>query len=36
MAAAIAQVLEVSLDYLVGNNDLMLEKNVVKRIISIQ
>ena len=36
MAAAIAEALEVSLDYLVGNNDLLLEKNVIKRIIDIQ
>jgi len=35
-AAAIAEALEVSLDYLVGNTDLLLEKNVVKRIQDIQ
>ncbi len=35
-AAAIAEALEVSLDYLVGNTDLILEKNVVKRIQDIQ
>ncbi len=36
MAAAIAEALEVSLDYLVGNTDLLLEKNVVNKIIDIQ
>jgi len=35
-AAAIAEALEVSLDYLVGNTDLLLEKNVVKHIQDIQ
>jgi transcriptional regulator with XRE-family HTH domain len=35
-AAAIAQALDVSLDYLVGNSDLLLEKNVIKRIQDIQ
>ncbi len=35
-AAAIAEALEVSLDYLVGNSDLLLEKNVVQRIQNIQ
>lgn len=35
-AAAIAEALEVSLDYLVGKTDLLLEKNVVKRIQDIQ
>jgi hypothetical protein len=29
MAAAIAEALEVSLDYLAGNTDLLLEKNIV-------
>lgn len=36
MAAAIAEALEVSLDYLVGNTDLLLEKNVVNKILDIQ
>ena len=36
MAAAIAEALEVSLDYLVGNIDLLLEKNVVNKIMDIQ
>ena len=36
MAAAIAEALEVSLDYLVGNTDLLLEKNVLNKIIDIQ
>jgi len=36
MAAAIAEALEVSLDYLVGNTDLLLEKKVVNKIIDIQ
>lgn len=36
MAAAIAEALEVSLDYLVGNTDLMLEKNIVNKIVDIQ
>ncbi len=36
MAAAIAEALEVSLDYLVGNSDLLLEKNVVNKIMDIQ
>ena len=36
MAAAIAEALEVSLDYLVGNTDLLLEKNIVSKIIDIQ
>ncbi len=35
-AAAIAAALEVSLDYLVGNSDVLLEKNVVQRIQNIQ
>jgi transcriptional regulator with XRE-family HTH domain len=35
-AAAIADAIEVSLDYLVGNTDLLLEKNVVNRIQNIQ
>jgi transcriptional regulator with XRE-family HTH domain len=36
MAAAIAEALEVSLDYLVGNSDLLLEKNVLNKIMDIQ
>jgi transcriptional regulator with XRE-family HTH domain len=36
MAASIAEALEVSLDYLVGNTDLLLEKNVVNKIVDIQ
>jgi transcriptional regulator with XRE-family HTH domain len=36
MAAAIAEALEVSLDYLVGNTDLLLEKNVINKIVDIQ
>lgn len=36
MAAANAEVLEVSLDYLVGNTDLLLEKKVVNKILDIQ
>jgi transcriptional regulator with XRE-family HTH domain len=36
MAAAIAEALEVSLDYLVGNTDLLLEKNIVSKILDIQ
>jgi len=35
-AAAIAEALEVSLDYLVGNTDLLLEKNIVSKIVDIQ
>lgn len=35
-AAAIAEALEVSLDYLVGNTDLILDKAIVKRITDIQ
>lgn len=35
-AAAIAEALEVSLDYLVGNSDLLLDKTIVKRIAEIQ
>jgi transcriptional regulator with XRE-family HTH domain len=35
-AAAIAEALEVSLDYLVGNTDLLLDKAIVKRIGDIQ
>ena len=36
MAAAIAEALEVSLDYLVGNTDMLLEKNIVSKIVDIQ
>ena len=36
MAAAIAEALEVSLDYLVGNSDLLLAKNVLNKIMDIQ
>lgn len=36
MATSIAGALEVSLDYLVGNTDLLLEKNIVSKIIDIQ
>ncbi|MBK8152557.1 MAG: helix-turn-helix transcriptional regulator [Saprospiraceae bacterium] len=36
VAASIADALEVSLDYLVGNTDLLLEKNILKRITDIQ
>lgn len=36
MAAAIAEALEVSLDYLVGNTELLLEKQIVAKIIDIQ
>lgn len=35
-AAAIAEALEVSLDDLIGDTDLLLEKNVVKRIQDVQ
>ena len=36
VAAAIADALDISLDYLVGNTDLMLEKNIVNKIVDIQ
>ncbi|MBO9571607.1 MAG: helix-turn-helix transcriptional regulator [Chitinophagaceae bacterium] len=36
VAAKIADALEVSLDYLTGNTDLLLEKSMVKRIADIQ
>src|ERR1017187_11042678 len=36
VAAQIAEALEVSLDYLVGNTDLLLEKNVINKIVDIQ
>lgn len=35
-AKKIAEALEVSLDYLVGNTDLLLEKNIVSKIVDIQ
>jgi len=36
VAASIAEALEVSLDYLVGNIDLLLGKNVVNKFVDIQ
>lgn len=36
IAADIADALEVSLDYLVGNTDLLLDKSIIKRIQGIQ
>lgn len=36
VAAKIAQALGVSLDYLVGNTDMLLEADVIKRILEIQ
>ncbi len=36
MAASIAEALEVSLDYLVGNTDLLLDKSVLNKIVDIQ
>lgn len=36
IAAQIAEALEVSLDYLVGNSDLLLDKIIIKRIQDIQ
>jgi transcriptional regulator with XRE-family HTH domain len=36
VAVAIAEALEVSLDYLVGNTDLLLEKNIVNKMVDIQ
>ena len=36
MAAAIAEVLEISLDYLMGNSELLLKKNVVNKILDIK
>ena len=36
LADAVAEALEVSLDYLVGNSDLILGKNVVNIIMDIQ
>ncbi|MCB0516485.1 MAG: helix-turn-helix transcriptional regulator [Chitinophagales bacterium] len=36
MATQLAQALEVSLDYLVGSTDVLLEKSIVKRVLDIQ
>jgi len=36
MAKHLAEALEVSLDYLVGSTDILLEKNVVNKILDIQ
>lgn len=36
MATQLAEALEVSLDYLVGNTDILLEKSVVNKILDIQ
>ena len=36
VASKIAEALEVSLDYLAGNSNVLLEKNIVKRITDIQ
>ncbi len=36
IAARIAEALEVSLDYLVGSTDLLLDKNIINRIQDIQ
>lgn len=36
MAAKIASVLEVSLDYLVGNSDEVIDKSALKRVLKIQ
>jgi len=36
VAAQIAQALEVSLDYLVGNTDLLLDKTIIRRIQDLQ
>ena len=36
MAAKIADALEVSLDYLVGNTDSALDKSIIKRVLDIQ
>lgn len=36
MATQLAEALEVSLDYLVGSTDILLDKSVVKRILDIQ
>ena len=36
MATQLAEALEVSLDYLVGSTDVLLEKNIVSRVLDIQ
>ncbi len=36
MATQLAEALEVSLDYLVGSTELLLDKNVIKRVLDIQ
>lgn len=36
MATQLAEALEVSLDYLVGSTDVLLEKNIVNRVLDIQ
>ena len=36
MATQLAEALEVSLDYLVGSTDTLLEKNIVNRVLDIQ
>ena len=36
MATRLAEALEVSLDYLVGSTDILLEKNIVSKILDIQ
>jgi transcriptional regulator with XRE-family HTH domain len=36
MAKALAEALEVSLDYLVGSTDTLLDKNITKKILDIQ
>lgn len=36
MATQLAEALEVSLDYLVGSTDTLLEKNIVDRVLDIQ
>ena len=36
VASKIAEALEISLDYLAGNSNVLLEKNIVKRITDIQ
>ncbi len=36
MATQLSEVLEISLDYLVGSTDVLLEKNIVSKILDIQ
>ena len=36
MAAKIADALQVSLDYLVGNTDIELDKNILDKVVAIQ